>query len=71
MISADTGQIAGRLAREFDSAVKVSGVIVTKMDGSGKGGGALSAASAANAKVMFIGMGEKLATSSPSTRTSS
>ena len=46
VISADTGQIAGKLAREFDSAVKISGVIVTKMDGSGKGGGALSAASA-------------------------
>jgi signal recognition particle subunit SRP54 len=60
VISADTGQIAGKLAREFDSAVKVSGVIVTKMDGSGKGGGALSAASAANVKVMFIGVGEKL-----------
>lgn len=65
VISADTGQIAGKLAREFDSAVKISGVIVTKMDGSGKGGGALSAASAANAKVMFIGMGEKLGNLEP------
>jgi signal recognition particle subunit SRP54 len=40
--------------------VKISGVILTKMDGSGKGGGALSASSAANARVMFIGLGEKL-----------
>jgi signal recognition particle subunit SRP54 len=65
VISADTGQIAGKLAREFDSAVKISGVIVTKMDGSGKGGGALSAASAASAKVMFIGVGEKLGNIEP------
>ncbi len=65
VISADTGQIAGKLAREFDNAVKISGVIVTKMDGSGKGGGALSAASAANAKVMFIGVGEKLGNIEP------
>lgn len=60
VISADMGQIAGKQAREFDKAVKISGVILTKMDGSGKGGGALSASSAANARVMFIGMGEKL-----------
>lgn len=60
VVSADVGQVAGKQAREFDKTVKISGVILTKMDGSGKGGGALSAASAANARVMFIGMGEKL-----------
>jgi signal recognition particle subunit SRP54 len=60
VVSADVGQIAGKQAREFDKTVKISGVIVTKMDGSGKGGGALSASSAANARVMFIGIGEKL-----------
>jgi signal recognition particle subunit SRP54 len=60
VVSADVGQIAGKQATEFDKTVKISGVIVTKMDGSGKGGGALSAASAAKAQVMFIGNGEKL-----------
>ena len=60
VVSADIGQVAGKQAREFDGAVKISGVILTKMDGSGKGGGALSASSAANARVMFIGLGEKL-----------
>jgi len=65
VVSADTGQVAGRQAREFDAAVKISGVIVTKMDGSGKGGGALSAASAASAHVMFIGTGEKLSNLEP------
>ncbi len=60
VISADLGQVAGKQAREFDRASKISGVILTKMDGSGKGGGALSAAAAADASVMFIGTGEKL-----------
>lgn len=60
VINADIGQVAGRQAREFDKAVRLTGVIVTKLDGSGKGGGALSAVAAANTNVMFIGTGEKL-----------
>ena len=60
VINADTGQVAGKQAKEFDAAVKLTGVIVTKMDGSGKGGGALSAVSAANVGIEFIGTGEKL-----------
>ncbi len=65
VVGADTGQIAGRQAREFDSAVKISGVVVTRMDGSGKGGGAISAANAAKAGVMFIGTGEKVGNIEP------
>ena len=61
VINADIGQVAGRQAREFGSAVGINGVIVTKMDGSGRGGGALSAVNESGAKVAFIGMGEKLA----------
>lgn len=57
VINADTGQVAGKQAKEFDAAVKLTGVIVTKMDGSGKGGGALSAVSAANVGIEFIGTG--------------
>jgi signal recognition particle subunit SRP54 len=60
VINADIGQVASKQAQEFDEAVKIDGVIVTKLDGSGKGGGALSAVAAANAKVTFIGTGEKL-----------
>ncbi|MCL4372318.1 signal recognition particle receptor subunit alpha [Candidatus Marsarchaeota archaeon] len=60
VISADIGQVAGRLAKEFNKDVSISGLVVTRMDGSGKGGGALSAANEAKAKVMFIGTGEKL-----------
>ena len=60
VINADTGQVAGKQAREFNDAVKITGVIVTKMDGSGKGGGALSAVSAANVMITFLGVGEKM-----------
>ncbi len=65
VVSADTGQIAGKQATEFNKAVGVSGVVVTKMDGSGKGGGALSATNAAKARIMFIGLGEKLGDMEP------
>lgn len=60
VISADIGQIAGKQAQEFHEAVGLSGVIITKMDGSGKGGGALSAVASSQAKVAFIGTGEKM-----------
>ncbi|MCL4382074.1 signal recognition particle receptor subunit alpha [Candidatus Marsarchaeota archaeon] len=60
VIGADIGQVAGAQAKEFSNAVDISGVIVTRMDGSARGGGALSAAHAANTKIMFIGTGEKL-----------
>ncbi len=60
VINADTGQVAGKQAKEFDNAVKLTGVIVTKLDGSGKGGGALSAVSVAKVGIEFIGTGEKL-----------
>ncbi len=59
VMSADIGQVAGKQASEFNSAVPLSGVLVTKMDGSGKGGGALSSVAASNAKIAFIGVGEK------------
>ena len=60
VVSADVGQVAGRQAEEFTHAVPITGVIVTKMDGSGKGGGALSSVHASKSKVAFIGVGEKL-----------
>ena len=60
VISADIGQVAGKQASEFHNAVGLTGVIITKLDGSGKGGGALSAVSSSGAKVAFIGTGEKM-----------
>lgn len=60
VISADIGQVAGRQAEQFHTAVGLSGVVITKLDGSGKGGGALSAVAASQAKVAFVGTGEKM-----------
>jgi len=60
VIPADIGRIGGKQAEEFNKLVGITGVVITKMDGTAKGGGALSACSATQAKVKFIGTGEKL-----------
>lgn len=60
VVNADIGQIAKKQAEEFNRAIGLTGVVVTKMDGSGKGGGALSSVAASGAKIAFIGVGEKI-----------
>ncbi|MFP4115811.1 MAG: signal recognition particle receptor subunit alpha [Candidatus Aenigmatarchaeota archaeon] len=60
MIPADMGQQAGKQARRFQEKLDVTGVVVTKMDGTAKGGGALSACAATGASIKFIGTGEKM-----------
>ncbi|HIQ10163.1 MAG TPA: signal recognition particle protein [Euryarchaeota archaeon] len=60
VVPADMGQAAGREAERFAREVGIDGVIVTKMDGSGKGGGALSACAKASVPVYFIGTGEHI-----------
>ncbi|HLC20338.1 MAG TPA: signal recognition particle receptor subunit alpha, partial [Candidatus Nanoarchaeia archaeon] len=60
VMAADIGQTAQTQARAFHDAVKVTGVIITKMDGTARGGGALSACSATRSPVLFIGVGEKI-----------
>lgn len=60
IIPADIGRIGGKQAEEFKKLVGITGIIITKMDGTAKGGGALSACSATEAKVKFIGIGETL-----------
>ena len=60
VMSADIGQTAKKQTEEFHKAIGITGVILTKMDGSGKGGGALSAAAASGTKIIFIGIGEKI-----------
>jgi signal recognition particle subunit SRP54 len=54
------GQACYDQAHAFHSAVPVGSVIVTKLDGHAKGGGALSAVAATNAPIVFIGTGEHL-----------
>ncbi|MBI5001097.1 MAG: signal recognition particle protein [Euryarchaeota archaeon] len=58
VIDAAVGQQAGPQAKAFHDAVAISGVIVTKLDGSAKGGGAISAVSETKAPILFIGTGE-------------
>jgi len=60
VLPADIGQAAKRLAKEFLDAIKISGVIITRMDSSAKGGGALTACAETNAPVYFITTGEKV-----------
>ncbi len=60
VISADIGQAAQTQAKAFHEAGAITGVIVTKMDGTAKGGGALSACAVTKAPIKFIGVGEKV-----------
>ncbi len=60
VIPADLGKVAKTQAEEFHKLVGVTGVIISKMDGTAKAGGALAATSVTGAKVKFIGTGEKL-----------
>ena len=60
VLDATTGQQAGPQARAFHDAVGVTAVILTKLDGSAKGGGALSAVAETKAPIVFVGTGEKI-----------
>jgi len=60
VLDAQVGQQAGPQADAFNKAVGVTGVILTKMDGTAKGGGALSAVAKTNARIIFIGTGEHI-----------
>src|ERR671939_1943510 len=59
-IDGTIGQQAYNQAKAFHEAAPVGGIIITKLDGTAKGGGALASAAATKAKVMFIGTGERL-----------
>jgi len=55
-----TGQIAVKLASEFDKAVELSSIILTRVDGDGRGGAALSMKQTTGKPIKFIGVGEKI-----------
>ena len=59
VIGADMGQTAKKQAKAFHEAVGVNGIIITRIDGSAKGGGALAACHETKAPVLFLGTGEK------------
>jgi signal recognition particle subunit SRP54 len=58
VMDAAIGQQASEQARAFNDAVQITGVIITKLDGTAKGGGALSAVAETKTSVAFIGVGE-------------
>ncbi len=59
-IDASIGQVAMSQAIAFNEATKIGSILVTKLDGTAKGGGALSAVAATHAKIKFVGTGEKI-----------
>ena len=55
-----TGQDAVNVAREFDGRIGVSGVVLTRMDGDGRGGAALSMRVVTGKPILFVGAGERM-----------
>jgi signal recognition particle subunit SRP54 len=55
-----TGQIAVNVAKEFDAAVSLSSIILTRVDGDGRGGAALSMKHVTGKPIKYIGVGEKI-----------
>lgn len=60
VIDGTIGQQAREQAQAFNNTTNIGSIIITKLDGSAKGGGALSAVSEIGAPIKFIGTGEKL-----------
>lgn len=59
-LSADIGQGARKVIEGFHKACNITGIFLTRLDGTAKAGGALAAASITGAPILFIGTGEKL-----------
>src|SRR5512136_855732 len=60
VIDGTIGQQALAQAKAFNEATPIGSILVTKLDGSARGGGALSAVAATSAPIKFIGTGEKV-----------
>lgn len=60
VIDGTIGQQAGEQAKAFSKATDIGSIILTKLDGSAKGGGALSAVAETGAPIKFIGTGERI-----------
>ena len=55
-----TGQVAVDVASEFKKTVDISGIILTRADGDGRGGAAISMKYVSNVPIKFLGIGEKI-----------
>ena len=60
VVDALTGQDAAIVAREFDSKIGITGVVLTRLDGDGRGGAALSMRAITGKPIKLIGHGEKM-----------
>jgi signal recognition particle subunit SRP54 len=60
VIDGTIGQQCFNQAQAFHQTVPVGGIVITKLDGAAKGGGALAAAAATGARIVFIGTGERV-----------
>jgi signal recognition particle subunit SRP54 len=60
VIDGTIGQQAGEQAKAFSQATDIGSIIITKLDGSAKGGGAMSAVAETGAPIKFIGTGERV-----------
>src|SRR3989304_3232454 len=60
VIDGTIGQQCYNQAEAFHKTVPVGGIIITKLDGAAKGGGALAAAAATGARILYIGTGERI-----------
>ncbi len=60
VVDSMTGQDAVNVAKSFDEAVSIDGVILTKLDGDTRGGAALSIRAVTGKPILYAGMGEKL-----------
>jgi signal recognition particle subunit SRP54 len=60
VLDAATGQEAVNVATHFDNALKITGSILTKLDGDARGGAALSLKTVTQKPIKFMGVGEKL-----------
>jgi len=60
VLDAAMGQLASEQAKAFNASIGITGVIITKLDGTAKGGGALSAVTETDSAIAFIGVGETL-----------
>ncbi|MBQ9610025.1 MAG: signal recognition particle-docking protein FtsY [Lachnospiraceae bacterium] len=60
VLDGTTGQNALEQARQFSSVTEINGIIITKLDGTAKGGIAIAIQSELNVPVKYIGIGEKI-----------
>lgn len=60
VLNADIGQSAERQAKAFHESCNVKGVVMTKLDGTARGGGALVACTVTGTPIKLIGVGEKI-----------